>query len=134
VSVRRAGESEGAETGAVSVEVVIAVPAVLMMVLLIVQFAVYAHATHIAQAVAAQALAVTRAESGTATDGQREARSVLAQLDPTVLVQVTYNVRRDATTAQVTVSGTAESVVPGLHLRVSQTARGPVERYVADGR
>ena len=50
-------------------ELVIATPLLLLLVLLIAQFALYMHATHIAQAAASEALSEARVSGGTAAAG-----------------------------------------------------------------
>lgn len=117
------------ERGAASAELAVATPLLLLLVLLIVQFAVWLHAVHIADAAVDQALADARARGGTATAGRAQARMVLAEIGG-VLVDPTVRVTRGAATARVVVSGTAETVVPGLSLPVRATAQGPVERFV----
>jgi Flp pilus assembly protein TadG len=115
------------ERGAVSAEVVIAVPALLVMVLAVVQFAVVAHARHIAQAVAAHALATARVDGGTAAAGRSAAEQLAAQLGPT-LVDPVVDVVRGPERVTVTVTGTAQTVLPPLALTVTVTDDGPVER------
>ena len=121
------------DTGAAATEFTVAVPCLLLMLLLVLQFAVYAHATHVAQAVAARALAAARAEGATDAAGSAVGQSLLAQLDGGALGEPAVNVQRSGGQVQVSVTGVAESVVPGLHLSVSATARGPVERFVPGG-
>ena len=41
-------------------------------------------------------------------------------------------VTRTATDVRVDITGTAETVVPGIHWTVHATAAGPVERFVPD--
>jgi hypothetical protein len=110
---------------------VIVMPALLTLILLIAQFALWAHATHIAQTAAAQALAAARVRGGAEADGQAEANQVLDQLGRGPLTHAHVSVRRDAYTASVRISGTATSVAPFLHLPVHAEATGPVERFRA---
>jgi Flp pilus assembly protein TadG len=114
----------------VATELVIAVPALLLMVLVILQFTVYAHARHIAQAIAAQALATARVDGGTPTAAQTAGQQMAAQLGPT-LAHTSVDVQRGADRARVTVSGTAPAVLPGLALPVTVRDEGPIERVVA---
>ena len=117
------------DRGAATAEAVLATPLLLLLVLGIVQFAVWAHATHIAQTAAAQALNTARAEGATAADGHAQARALLAQLGHTVLTNPHITVTRSARTAQARVSGRAEQIVPWLRLPVRAAADGPVERW-----
>lgn len=107
-----------------------AAPLLLLLILAVIQFAVYEHASQVAQTTAAQALATTRVEGGTTAAGQIEAQSLLANLGHGVLLDPQVSVARDATTARVTVTGGAEGVIPLLHLPVHATSSGPIERFV----
>lgn len=117
------------ERGAVTAEIVILTPVLLLLLLLIVQFAIWSHATHVAQAAAAQALDATRVTGGTATAGEQEARRVLDQLDTGPLATSSIRVTRTDQTASVSITGTAETIVPLLHLPVHAEATGAVERF-----
>src|SRR5579875_525372 len=73
------------ERGAVSAELVIATPLLLLLIMAVIQFALWEHAEHIAAAVAQQGVSVARLQGETAGAGQNQAQSVLDQLGPTVL-------------------------------------------------
>lgn len=118
------------QRGAATAELVLAVPLLMVLILLIAQFALYMHATHVAQAAAAQALSVTRVEGGTAADGQNAAAHMLAQLASGPLRDPSVSVSRDAVAAHVHIQGEVTAVIPFLHLTASGTADGPVERFV----
>jgi hypothetical protein len=102
----------------------------LLLILVVIQFAIYEHASEVAQATAAQALAATRVVGGTTTSGQTEAQSLLDNVGRGVLIRPEVSVTRAATTARVTVTGSAEGVIPLIHLPVSATSSGPLERFV----
>ncbi|MFD0201420.1 MULTISPECIES: TadE/TadG family type IV pilus assembly protein [Saccharothrix] len=120
------------DRGSVSAELVIATPLLLLLLLAIVQFALWSHATHIAQAAASQGLAVARSQNGTAAAGTSSAQQLLDQLASGPLTGSTVTSDRTADSASVRVSGTATSVVPFLSLPVHAEAAGPVERFVPD--
>ncbi len=120
------------DRGSVSAELVIATPLLLLMLLAIVQFALWSHATHIAQAAASQGLAVARAQHGTAAAGTSSAQQLLDQLASGPLTGSAVSTDRNTASASVRVSGTATSVVPFLRLPVHAEAAGPVERFVPD--
>jgi Flp pilus assembly protein TadG len=117
------------ERGAATAQIVIATPVLLFMLLVIVQFAIWSQATHVAQAAASQALEATRVAGGTSETGQTEAQNVLDQLDTGPLTGSTIHVTRTATTARVSITGTAESIVPFLHLPVHAEASGDTEQF-----
>lgn len=110
-------------------ELVVATPLLLVMLLLVVQFAVWLHATHIAQAGAAQALATARAHGGTPTAGQDQGEAVLTQLASGVLSDPRVSVAATPTQIRVEITGTAEVIVPGMHLPVRVVAAGPIENW-----
>jgi len=120
------------DRGAGSAEVVIAVPLLMLLILLIVQFAIWAHASSVAQATAEEALAAARVQGGSAAAGQQRAGQVLGQIGSSVLLSPHITVTRTGATATVQITGTAEEVlpVPGLSFPVHITVTGPVERFV----
>ena len=130
---RRARPWRG-DRGAGSAELVIAVPLLMLLILLIVQFAVWEHASQIAQAAASEALAAARVQGGSAAAGQQRAAQVISQIGGSVLVAPRVSVSRTGTTVTVRVTATAETVipVPGLSFPVTVTVSGPVERFAAD--
>ena len=116
-----------AESGAVAAELVIATPLLLLLILGVVQFALWEHATNLAEAAAQQGLSVARLQGETAQAGTAETRSVLAQLAGGVLVGPQVSATRTGVTTRVVVSGHAESVVGIFSLPVRATAAGPTE-------
>ena len=108
-----------------------ATPLLLLLILVVIQFAIYEHASEVAQAAASQALASTRVVGGTTTSGQSDAETLLANIGHSVLIDPVVSVARGATSAKVTVTGTAEAVIPLIHLPVTATSSGPIERFVS---
>ncbi|MFD8497318.1 TadE/TadG family type IV pilus assembly protein [Amycolatopsis sp. NPDC059657] len=113
-----------------SAELVIAAPLLLLILLAIVQFALWSHATHIAQAAASQGLTAARAQQGTAAAGTAGAKRVLDALARGPLTGPGIDSTRTAESASVRIFGTATSVLPFLTLPVHAEASGPVERFV----
>lgn len=118
------------ERGSVTAELVVAVPALLLLLLVIAQFAIWAHATHVAQAAAFQALSSTRVQGANSADGKQQARTVLAQLGGGPLRSAHATVSRGAEQSIVEVTGYAARVIPFLDIQVSAHAVGPNERFV----
>jgi Flp pilus assembly protein TadG len=120
------------DRGAGTAELVIAVPLLMLLILLIVQFAIWEHAEDIAHATAEEALAAARIQGGTAADGQQRAAQVISQVGSSVLTGPQVSVTMTAADVTVQVTGTAERVVPfpGLSFPVTATVTGPVERFV----
>ena len=115
------------ESGAVAAELVIATPLLLLLILGVIQFALWEHATNLAEAAAQQGLSVARLQGETAQAGTAETERVLAQLAGGVLVGPQVITTRAGATATVVVSGHAESVVGIFSLPVRATATGPTE-------
>lgn len=110
-----------------SVEFVVATPLLVLLLMLIVQFAMWAHATHIAQAAANAGVQSARAYGSSAQAGQDEAGQMLERLAGTVLSDRSVAAQRGAATATISVTGHAIAVVPGLHLPVNVTVTAPRE-------
>lgn len=97
------------------------------MLMLVVQLALWEHASHVVQAAAREGTRAARLEGGSSQSGQQQAEAFLAQVGTATVTTPQVLVSRDATTATVTVSGYAEEVVPGMHLRVKAISRGQLE-------
>ena len=119
------------ERGASSVaEVVLVAPALLFALMLIVQFGLMFHARNVAEQAAQEGAATARQFDGSAAAAESRTLTFLAELGPDTLQDRDVTVSRTAQSATVGVTGTVISVVPGLHLKVSESATGPVEGYV----
>jgi len=125
----RAATGSG-DRGSVSAETAVVLPALLVLILLVVQTALYAHARNLSQSAAQEGLRAARLRAGSAAAGQTAARSFLAATAGTLLTNPTVWAARSPTTDTVTVDGHATAVVPFLTLTVHSTAAGPVERFV----
>lgn len=124
----RAAESNG-DCGAATTELVIATPLLLLLILLVAQFAMWQHAVHVADAAAQEGAKAARLEGGTPADGAARAREFLTQLSPTILVHPQVAARRTADTVRVEVSGQAVMVVPGMRLPVRAASQGVREFF-----
>jgi Flp pilus assembly protein TadG len=121
------------ERGAVAAELVVATPFLLLMIMTVIQFALWQHAEHVAEAVAQQGLAVGRLQGESAEAGQSEAQSVLDQLGSGVLVGPKITATRTAATTTIVVTGHAVSAVGLFSLPVKAIAIGPTEAYTDPG-
>lgn len=117
------------ETGSVSAEVAVAVPALMALIVLAVQFALWQHASAVTKAAAEEGVRAVRVEGAAAADGEAEARGFLTQAGPSIVVAPEVAARRTLDEARVEVTATAISLVPWLHLPVHAVAASPVERY-----
>jgi len=119
------------ERGSASAELVVATPLLLLLILAVIQFALWQHAMHVADAAAQQGLAAARVENGTEATGQTEADAVLRQLG--VLSDPHVAANRTVDTTTVAVTGEAPSVLPFFRLPVRAVASGPSERFRPPG-
>lgn len=111
------------------VELVIVFPAAILLVLLIVQGALWFLGRSIAADAAQDGARAAAVVSGTTTGGEAAARADLAQLAGPMLTATTVSGSRTASRVVVTVSGHAESILPGFSLAVSATASEPTEAF-----
>ncbi len=125
----RLRRATGPQAGSATAELVIATPALLLMVMLVVQFALWQHGQHVASAAAEEGERAARLEGGTAAAGVGRAREFLDQLGPQLVVAPHVGARRDGATARVEVHATAEQLLPWLRLPIRAIAEGPVEQF-----
>jgi hypothetical protein len=116
----------------VNAEIALAAPLLMLILLTIVQFALWSHATHMAQAAAAEGLAAARIDTGSAADGEASALTTIARLGDGSIREVAVHASRNQDQASVQVTGVAATVIPFLRLPVHAEAAGPVERFIPD--
>lgn len=117
------------DRGAGSLEMVLVFPALLVLILAIVQFGLWYEAEHAAIAAAQQGAQAARLQGGSAAAGKLAATGFLHEAAPTLVEQPAVRVTRSATTAQAIVTGFVVSLIPGLHLQVSASSSAPVEAF-----
>jgi len=116
------------QRGALSIEFLLVISALILVFLLMLQYAMKAHAHRVAQAAAEDALAAAAAYDGSAAAGRNAGNHYLAELGNLSNTHVTVTRRGD--TASVTISGDAEQVFPLLPVHVSVHMEGPIEHFV----
>jgi Flp pilus assembly protein TadG len=123
----------GDDGGAATLEWVIVFPAMFFAILLTIEFGLWAHASHVAEAAAQEGARAARAEDGSAEAGSDRARAFISDTGAQVLLGPDVKVERGSDVARVTVKGKAVSVLPGLEIDVNQSAAQTVERFRPDG-
>jgi Flp pilus assembly protein TadG len=118
------------DAGAVTAELAVATPLLLLIILFIIQAAVWMHAGHVAEAAANRAAQTAAEYQSSANAGQDAGTETLAALGSGVLKNPTVTVTRTATEVRVEVVGTAETVVPGIAWTVRAVVVRPAERFV----
>jgi Flp pilus assembly protein TadG len=130
VGTRRLGGDEGATT-----ELVIAAPAFLFMIMLIVQAGLYFHASSIASAAAQEGARAATVQGGSIPEGRQVADEFVQTLAPRLLenVQVEGRYVDDGELVRMTVRGDVTEVfkLPGVDLdfTVQETSEGVIERF-----
>ena len=116
------------QAGSSTTELVLLTPAVLFMVMLVVQAGLYWHARQVVDAAAQEALESAQVEFATAATGVEVGQAFLAEAGG--VRDAVVEVARDAEQVTVQVSGTAVNVLPMAAWQVSAQAAGVVERFV----
>lgn len=117
------------ERGDACIEAVLAVPVLILLITIVIQFGLYYHAAHTAQAAAQEGASGARVEGASAADGQQRAQQFMTDAAATLVDNVTITATRDTDTTHIEVRGTVHSIVPGVTLTVHATADSPVERF-----
>lgn len=117
------------ERGALSIEFLLVIGALMLVFLVMLQYAVKAHAHRVAEAAAEEALAAAAAYDGSATAGQSAANHYLDDIGSD-LANPQVQVNRNQTTAAVTVTGDVQPFIPFLSVHVYVHMEGPVEKFV----
>lgn len=122
------------DRGSTTLEMVIGFPAVLTLVLLIMNTALWWHARDTAMAAAQEGVRTGRAYGAHLGDGRTTALAFAKTVGDGVLLAPSVSTSgSNAQTVVVRVTGRSVSLVPFLHLTVDQVARGPVERFTTPG-
>ena len=117
------------EQGVMAIEFLLVISMLVVVFLLMLQYAVEAHAERIASAAADDGLAVAASYRGTASAGQSAAAESLASYR-TGVHGAHVTVTRSPTVATVVITGHVEQLVPFLDVAVRVHVEGPVERFV----
>lgn len=126
---RRGASRRCGETGSVSIQMVLLLPVLFAVMFLGMQAALFYHARTVAIAAAEEGARAAGARGGTVAAGTKAAADFVATAGGDgVLKAASATGSRTPTTATVTVTGQAMSVIPGWTLAITQSATMPVER------
>ena len=119
------------EAGIIATQLAVLMPALLLLLMLGVQFGLWAHASQLARAAADEAAFIASLPESTDTAGHAAALGLLAQAgnltDPSVTID------RSPELIVATVSGIAPQVVPGFRWSVQARAASTPERFIPQG-
>ena len=121
--------SHSDQRGSVSLEAVLLMPILVATLMTIVQVALYAHASRLADAAAREGTRTVRLV-GDAHAGRERAATFLATHGARIVLAPVVDAQATAGVASVIVRGQAVSVVPGVRLAVTARSSGPVEAFV----
>jgi Flp pilus assembly protein TadG len=117
----------GNDDGYNIVEFMLTFVALIVITMVVIQFALLWHARHVAQAAAQDALRTASNYQSTADAGQSDGYAYLHQVAPNLVLDPHVTVTRNATTVNVDVTGHVLSIGP-FTMTVHESASGPVER------
>ena len=118
-----------AENGDVTTTVVL-FPLVMLLLTVVIQFALAFHGRSVAIAAAQDAARAAQVETGSEALGRQRAERLTSVYAGGLLHGVTIDVDRSVDGVSARVSAEVSSIVPGLHLHVTGTAAGPIERFI----
>ncbi len=118
------------DAGVTTSQMAILFPAVLLWLMLIVQYGLWWHAKQVANAAVAEAVSAAQLQTGSEDDGAEAAEDFLGQSGN--LTNVTIVIDRDPTLVIVEVTGEAPQLVPGFDWTVTARSQGPVERFIPE--
>jgi Flp pilus assembly protein TadG len=119
------------ERGMSTVQVAILFPAVLIWLMLIVQYGLWWHAKQVANAAASEGVEAAQVDGASESDGESAAAEYLAEAGN--LDDITVTVDRQAEVVIVEVRGEAPQLVPGITWSVEARSTEPIERFIPEG-
>jgi Flp pilus assembly protein TadG len=122
-----------AQDGVIASQLAILMPALLALLMLAVQFGLWAHATQLARAAADEAAYTAALPDATLDTGRAVAAGLLAQAGH--LTDIRIDLAADPASGMVvaTVTGVAPQVVPGFRWSVAASAAAVPERFIPQG-
>jgi len=111
------------------VEAVLVIPVVMLLLLVVVQFALWAHASQVTQLAASEGDRSARALGGSASAGSAQAQAVLRGSFASISRTTVAIGILPGGIVQTHVTGYAVSIVPELSFPVSATVVGPQQEF-----
>jgi Flp pilus assembly protein TadG len=119
------------QDGVIASQLAVLMPALLLLIMLGVQFGLWAHASQLARAAADEAAYIAALPDSTDAAGQVAAAELLAQAGNLTDIRITLDRQPEVIVA--TVIGTAPQVVPGFSWQVQASAAAGIERFIPQG-
>lgn len=125
---RAAARRHSGDGGATALELTLLAPALMLLTLLGVQFALWMYARHVALASAQAGARAEAAYASQPTAGEEAARRYADALGGKLLSRVEVTTRRTATDVHIEVRGDAVRIIPLVPLPVAEAANRTRER------
>jgi Flp pilus assembly protein TadG len=117
----------------VAVEAIVIIPALMLVLLVVIQFALWAHAEQVVQLAASDGDQAARTMGSGPAAGRAQVDSVLSASAATVTSVSASMSILPTDQARVTVTGRAVAILPWMVLSVSATQSGPVQEFRTSG-
>ena len=117
------------DRGSSTLGAILVIPVMILLTMLVLQFAMLWHGKHVAAAVAQTGVQGAAGYRSSAAEGQAQAEGYLADVAPNLLRDATVTVDRGTGTVTARVSARIPSVLPFTDFDVQETVTGPVERF-----
>ncbi|MFJ1839804.1 TadE/TadG family type IV pilus assembly protein [Streptomyces sp. NPDC088175] len=122
------------DRGDVSIQMAIIFVVLLPATVAVIQTSMWYYARQIALTAAREGTTAARAYQASPADGTAQAQDVLRRTAGDSLLGYSVSASSDGQRVRVQVSGTAQSMIPGISgRRITQSASGPVERFTVPG-
>jgi TadE-like protein len=128
-SVRRERYRILDDRGSSIVEAVVVVPVLMLILLVLIQLSLWAHAAQITQLAASEGDQAARAFGGGAPIGEARAYSILDGSGSDLSSSSVTVAVMPGDMARIAVTGTATSVLPGISLPVGSVQIGPIQEF-----
>jgi Flp pilus assembly protein TadG len=115
--------------GSVAIEAVLVVPVIMVILFLVVQFALWAHAAQVAQLAASEGDRSAQSVGGSPAAGVSRAQSVLQGSGSDLASSGVVVAVLPGDLMRITVTGRAVTILPGLSLPVSAVQVGPIQEF-----
>lgn len=129
---RRVRRNRGEEGEAV-IETVILFPALVLAIMVVIQFALWYTSQELVRAAADEGVRVARQEQASGQEGADRANRFLSQYASPMAVGMSVTADKTDTSARVTVDGSLVAIVPFLNLPLHAAVESPVERFYGAG-
>lgn len=106
-------------------------PLLILVLLTVIQFAVWLNAAHTAQAIADRALEAARVQGSTDGRGADAARLLFQAVGRETVLGPGVSVTRGGGLVRVRITGHAQHILPFLPMAIDVTAAGPPEAFTA---